>query len=246
VRTLDRLLEIIKKYENLPLQTEDGDDYTLKLMPAMSEADISASEKGLQLIYPPAIRDTLRYTRGFETSPIESIDFSGMDNYQDYQGLFLQCLGIAHDGFGNYWILDLSDPTFPSGCVYYVAHDPPVVIYQTSSLSHFVEEVLKMGHSPFGSEIDDVHEKFSRRVWRENPSVLSYEQCLDSSDMLLKNFAQNLDESWLICDLRNPEVGDGFSWGRFGPNTKVQRFGNHPVFAYQKRESWFSRLFGKK
>jgi len=40
-----------------------------------------------------------------------------------------------------------------------------------------------------------------------------------SENLELKNFAKQLDETWELIDLRSCAVGDGFSWGRYGPTT---------------------------
>ena len=76
--------------------------------------------------------------------------------------------------------------------------------------------------------------------------MLSYAQCIDSEDEDLVAFAQSLGNDFLICDLRNPRVGDGFSWGRYGPRTVLKRFGDKRIFAYQIRPSLWQRLFGKR
>ena len=82
-------------------------------------------------------------------------------------------------------------------------------------------------------------------MWQTNPGVLSYEQCFRSGDPILSAFARELDESFQIVDLRQAKPGDGFSWGRFGPNTQIERFGTHAMFAYKKPGSVISRLLGK-
>ena len=53
----------------------------------------------------------------------------------------------------------------------------------------------------------------------DNPGVLSFSRCIHSSDPDLKTFAESLDETWQFVDLRKPVIGDGFSWGRYGPKT---------------------------
>ena len=82
-------------------------------------------------------------------------------------------------------------------------------------------------------------------MWKTNPGVLSYEQCLRSVDPILSGFAHELDDSFQIIDLRGAKPGDGFSWGRYGPNTRIKRFRTHAVFAYQKPKSIISRLLGR-
>jgi len=58
---------------------------------------------------------------------------------------------------------------------------------------------------------------------------------MTSSDADLKTFAETLDESWHLIDLRSPKIGDGFSWGRYGAATVNKRFGEKRIFAYQKK-----------
>ena len=66
-----------------------------------------------------------------------------------------------------------------------------------------------------------------------------------SNDPILSAFARELDDSCRIIDLRRAKPGDGFSWGRYGPNTRLRRFGMRAVFAYQKRRGLVSRLLGR-
>ncbi|HKH58723.1 MAG TPA: hypothetical protein VKA20_09320, partial [Rubrobacter sp.] len=106
-------------------------------------------------------------------------------------------------------------------------------------------ELFRMFEPPHQSLIDDVHEDRLAHVWQTNPGVLSQEQCLRSEDPILSAFARELDESFQIIDLRLARPGDGFSWGRYGPKTQIQRFGTHAVFAYQKPKSIISRLLGR-
>jgi hypothetical protein len=141
--------------------------------------------------------------------------------------------------------VDLHPHSTRWGPIYFVCHDAPVILYQSDSLEGFLTELFRMFEPPHESLIDDVHEDRPARVWKTNPGVLSYEQCLRSEDPILSTFARELDESFRIVDLRRAKPGDGFSWGRFGPNTTIKRFGTHAVFAYQKSRSIFFRLLGR-
>jgi hypothetical protein len=120
-----------------------------------------------------------------------------------------------------------------------------VILYQSDSLEEFLTELFRMYAPPHQSLIDEVHEDRLARVWQTNPGVLSYEQCLRSGDPVLSAFSREIDESFQVIDLRGAKPGDGFSWGRYGPNTKIKRFGTHAVFAYQKPKSFVSRLLGR-
>ncbi|HEY6370038.1 MAG TPA: hypothetical protein VIX37_05635 [Candidatus Sulfotelmatobacter sp.] len=110
-----------------------------------------------------------------------------------------------------------------------------MIVYQTDNLLHFIQEVGRGGNSPRKSAVDDVWGRFSDLLWTDNPGVLSFSHCIRSDDQDIRAFAESLDETWLIIDLRKPVIGDGFSWGRYGPKTAVKRFGEKRIFAYQKR-----------
>jgi hypothetical protein len=75
--------------------------------------------------------------------------------------------------------------------------------------------------------------------------MMTHEQCLIAEDADIKEFAKSLDENYLLIDMRNPQIGDGFSWGRYGPKTVNKRFGEKRIFAYEIRKSFLQRLFRK-
>jgi hypothetical protein len=103
---------------------------------------------------------------------------------------------------------------------------------------HFVQEVVRFGNKPWKGEIDDVHEALSDRIWRENPGVFSFAECLAHTDPELRAFAEFLDESWEFIDLRHPKLGDGFSWGRYGPKTVNKKIRRERDFREAEEESW--------
>jgi hypothetical protein len=126
-----------------------------------------------------------------------------------------------------------------------VCHDAPVILYHSDSLEVFLTELFRIFEAPYESLIDEVHEDRPARVWKTNPGVLSYERCLRSEDPIFSAFARELDDTFRIVDLRSAKRGEGFSWGRYRPNTQIKRFRTHAVFAYQKPKSIISRLLGR-
>jgi hypothetical protein len=92
--------------------------------------------------------------------------------------------------------------------------------------------------------VDDVHEDRLFQVWRKNPGAHPQQECLQSRDADMRQFAAELDASFQIIDLRKSQVGSGFSWGRYGPKTVVRRFGTLSIFAYQEPPSLLQRIFG--
>lgn len=236
-------VEVIKMAQLKDLVNEDGDVVELVLLPPLSEMEIDEFANSLPCKLPEEIHTLLKYCRGFEGT-VDLVDFIGQDLSFGFETIFPHGLPIASDGFGNFWVVDLRPESTSWAPIYFCCHDAPIVVYQAASLSHFLQELFRMFTPPHESEIDDVHEDRIASIWAENPGVLSYETCLNSSDEILSDFAKELDESYQVVDLRNAKVGDGFSWGRYGPNTVIKRYGYLPIFAYQKK-SFFKRLFGR-
>src|SRR5215210_258385 len=237
-------LAIIRRAQAETLIDEDGNVVTLELFPGLSHAELQEFADRVPCPIPPEISELLGLCGGFYGT-IEQVDFTGRELMFELGPAFPHGLPIAHDGFGNFWVVDLHPDSARWGPIYFVCHDAPVILYQSDSLEGFLTELFRMFEPPHESLIDDVHEDRPARVWKTNPGVLSYEQCLRSEDPILSTFARELDESFRIVDLRRAKPGDGFSWGRFGPNTTIERFGTHAVFAYQKSGSIFSRLLGR-
>jgi SMI1 / KNR4 family (SUKH-1) len=236
-------LKIIRQAQADMLIGEDGQVVTLELLPGLSETELRDFARQVPCRIPPRITELLSVCRGFYGT-IEQVDFTGRDLIFEFEAAFPYGLPIAADGYGNFWVVDQHPRTVQWGPIYFVCHDAPVILYQADSLEQFLSELFRMFKPPYRSLVDDVHEDGLAHVWQTNPGVLSYEQCLQSGDPVLSAFARELDDSFQVIDLRRAKPGDGFSWGRYGPNTRVRRFGTHAVFAYQKPKGFLTRLFG--
>ncbi len=237
-------LEIIRQAQAATLTDEDGHVVSLELLPGLSHSELQDFAGQVPCRIPPEIMDLLRACRGFYGT-VEQVDFTGRDLMFEFEAAFPYGLPIAADGYGNFWVVDLHPDTARWGPIYFACHDAPVILYQADSLEQFLDELFRMFEPPHQSLINDVHEDRLAHVWQTNPGVLSYEQCHRSEDPILTDFARELDESFQIIDLRLAKPGDGFSWGRYGPETQINRFGAHAVFAYKKPQSVISRLLGR-
>jgi cell wall assembly regulator SMI1 len=238
-------LEIIRRAQAGTLIDEDGNAVTLELFPGLSDTDLQDFANRLPCRIPPEIAELLSACRGFYGT-VELVDFTGRDLMFEFEQVFPDGLPIAADGYGNFWVVDLHPDTTRWGPIYFACHDAPVILHQADSLEQFLSELFRMFEPPHQSLIDDVHEDRLAHVWRTNPGVLSYEQCLESEDPILSAFARELGHSFQIIDLRLAKPGDGFSWGRYGPRTQIRRFRTYAVFAYEKPKSVISRLFGRE
>jgi hypothetical protein len=237
-------LGIIRRAQARTLIDEDGNIVTLDLLPGLSRAEMRDFARRVPCLVPEEIVELLGACGGLE-GIIDQVDFAGRLATFEFEAAFPYGLPLATDGFGNFWIIDLHPNSWKWGPIYFVCHDAPVILYQSDTLSEFLIEMFRMVEPPHESLIDDVHEDRPARVWRTNPGVLSYEQCLRSEDPVLSAFAGELDDTFRVVDLRNARPGEGFSWGRYGPNTQIRRFHSHAVFAYQKPKSIVSRLLGR-
>jgi SMI1 / KNR4 family (SUKH-1) len=237
-------LGIIRRAQASTLIDEDGNLVTLELLPGLLRAELRDFDQRVPCRVPEEITELLAACGGVE-GVIDQVDFAGRLPTFEFETAFPHGLPLATDGFGNFWLVDLHPNSVRWGPIYFVCHDAPVILYQSDTLEEFLIELFRMLEPPHDSLIDDVHEDRQARVWRTNPGVLTHEQCLRSEDPVLSAFASELDDTFLIVDLRDARPGDGFSWGRYGPNTRIKRFRMHAVFAYQKQKSIVSRLLGR-
>jgi hypothetical protein len=237
--TMNPIINFLKQTEGTVFVNEDGYKDDFKLKQHLTEQELLAFEKSLPCALPDDMRELLRFARGFD-GVLDGVDFADSVGF-GLEEIFPHGRSLAADGYGNFWVVDLTRESKSFGPIFYACHDAPVIAYQTDSLLHFIREVVRFGNKPWKSEIDEVHETFTSRIWRENPCVLTFAQCLAAADADLKAFAESLDESWEFADLREPKLGDGYSWGRYGPKTLNRRYGDKKIFACQKKS--FGRRF---
>jgi cell wall assembly regulator SMI1 len=71
-----RAIDILKAAERTQFENEDGGIDELKLLPPLTDAEVSQLESRLPCPLPEDVRQLLSYCRGFE-GVLESIDSSG-------------------------------------------------------------------------------------------------------------------------------------------------------------------------
>lgn len=223
---------------------EDGEEDVLRLLPPATPQELAALEAGVPCPVPPSVRELLAFTRGFENGPLESVDFGGMPGGFGMEEVFPHALPLAHDGSGNYWIADLHPDSSDWAPIYFACHDPPVIAFQSNSLEDFITGILRLANPLHESDIDTVRVHVVMDIWAQNPGTIPVGAASTSQDEVLRAFAALLDDSYFIIDLRAATIGDGFSWGRYGPRTRLMRWGRHPIFAYQTKSRW-QRLLGR-
>lgn len=173
---MNSIIEFLKQTEGTVFVNEDGFRDEFKLRPPLTEKELLDFQASIPCPLPEEVRELLKFARGFD-GVLDGIEFADSSEVGQEE-IFPHARTIATDGFGNYWVVDLTPESKSFGPIFYACHDAPVIVFQTDSLLHFLQEVVRFGNKPRKSEIDDVHEALSDRIWRENPCVLSYAQCL--------------------------------------------------------------------
>lgn len=238
------LIDIIKHAQSNPLLDEDGEPIALDLLPGMSPGAIDEFAAQLPCPLPDHVRSLLQFCQGLEGTAADLVDFTGAGMSYAQPDLFPHGIPIASDGYGNFWVVDLMPASTDWAPIYFACHDAPVILFQSASLEQFLTALL-LTQDGEADVINDVHEDERFKVWRKNPGVQSHEACIQSPDPDIQAFARSLDPSFQFIDLRNPAIGFGFSWGRYGPDTVVRRHGTLPLFAYQRKGGLLRRLLGK-
>jgi hypothetical protein len=220
-------------------------DVSLEAEAGLSADEIGALAEELGVPLPGELRALLADASGID-GVLDAIDFTGRSLDVELSEVFPAGLPIAGDGFGNFWVLDLTPQDADVAPIFFACHDPPVVLYQSPTLGEFLHELFAMYVPPHVSAVDDVHEDRRFEVWRTNPGVVDHATALEG-DESLRTFAVACGERYEFVDLRTPEIGMGFSWGRYGPRTDVRRHGDERLFAYARPEQkpgLLRRLFG--
>lgn len=239
-------IECIENARRTTLSNEDGETVRIDLLPALAAGEIDGLEERVGLPLPEELRDLLGFCSGIEGA-LDGIDFAGRGMEFEQEDVFPNGLPIARDGFGNFWVLDLTPQTKSAAPVFFSCHDAPVVLYQSGDIASFLTEVFRMDTPPHKSLVDDVHADRLFEVWRRNPGVIDQAEAAVSPDPVVRGFAVGLPGHFKVVDLRAASPGMGFSWGRYGPKTEVRRCGHERIFGYGKpaaRRSFLSRLFG--
>jgi len=191
--------------------TEDGEEYKIKLKPGLSDQRID--KLAMDLPVPTDIRELLRFAGGFEFYTLDEITFYGGMGLEE---LFPRAVEVARDGAGNGWIVDI-DRNGHWGQVFFVCHDPAVVVLNSNDLTEFLQQLHEYGKNPAGSHLSRIQEQTIFEVWEKRPAFIDIQEARTSSDTVLSEFAAGMPDHFVVADARNQQIGYGFAWGKFGP-----------------------------
>ncbi|WP_224996862.1 SMI1/KNR4 family protein [Cesiribacter sp. SM1] len=235
--------EQLQSILNNEYESEDGDLYKVELLEGMTEEEIEAYKQQLPGQYLPIeIEELLRFSKGFEFSGLEEVRFDTFGPF-GFEEMFPRSVQLAGDGFGNFWILDI-DSKGKWNSVYYVCHDPAVVVKHSENLTEFIAHIDEFGKNGKESNLDIIHEKIVSDIWLEKIGIMEKNE----KDYNFSQVQGELPELFLVADLTNKPIQTGFSWGKSGPKTKIIRPGDEPIWIIEKRvkQGFLSKLFGGK
>ena len=241
-------LEQLKSILHEQYVSEDGDEYKVELKPGLTDQQIDE----LATLLPSGqishdIRELLKFASGFEFFGLDKITFDGVGHF-GFENVFPHSVQLAGDGFGNFWILDI-DGKGNWGNVFYVCHDPAVVVKCSDNLSEFIRHINEFGKLGEESNLDIIHEKIVMDIWDEgNGGFIDISLAKNSNDTTLKEFASQLADNFVIADLRNNPNKTGFAWGKFGPDIdNAVRYNHDLLWGFEKKakKGLLSKLFGR-
>ena len=232
------LPEIIRANVSRGVIDENGSALEMTLEPGLTDSEIATFEERIGFTLPETTRDLLRFTNGLTGGPLVALDFSSSSDYVgvDEENKFSpRTIGFAADGCGNHWGYALGPDATDLGPIFYFCHDAPVFLYQSPDLRHFLVEMFKLGEPSARSLIREVREDNIKNVWTTNPDLVPVVEARNSPDPVIADFARSLPDDWKLIDLRKPEIGDGFSWGRCREFKRHDRFA---IFGLDFRRPW--------
>ena len=224
-------------------ESEDEDLYTVELLDGMTDSEIESLKSQLPTnTLPNDIEELLRFSKGFEFYGLEEVRFDAFGHF-GFEEMFPYSIQLASDGFGNFWVLDI-DSKGNWNSVYYVCHDPAVIVKHSENLAEFIKHVDEFGQKGNQSNLDIIHEQTVMEIWNEKVGIMEKNE---------KNYDFNmvkveLPEMFLVADLTNQPIKTGFPWGKSGPNAKIIRLNDEPIWIVEKRvkQGFLARIFGGK
>lgn len=213
------------------------------VLPPANGDDVASLARRFPVPVPAELVRLLAVTTGARrTGALLDLDLTGGSHDVEASDLLPAGHPVAGDGSGNFWLLDLTPDTTETAPVFFLSHDPPVLLYQWPDLATFVAALL----DDAGAVAERAHEQ-ALRVYGSRPGALSYESAATRGDQALRELAHRLGDGWTYVDLRQRTEGDGLVWGRYGPRTRLARAGWERIFGYapylKPRRSW--RRFGR-
>ena len=203
-------------------------------MPGLPSIDVAELQKSLPSPLPDEIIELISYSAGFDISPNRSLRFTGVPGFS-FASLLPYSVALLGDGAGNFWAADINPLNGAWGPIFFVNHDPPVIVLQEVNVGSFISQLVAPNETSAEGGFDEVLARAVNRIWRADPWLVSADKARSCLDANLSAFVDQLPTNYCIADLRAKEIGSGFAWGRAGADAKVRRAGTALVFAIEQK-----------
>lgn len=239
-------LEIIEELKRSTFVDEDGEDYKLEFLNGLTDQQIeNLKQKFPNKHIPIELVEILKFTKGWDGYGPEMVYFDSISEF-GFTQLSKYSISLGTDGFGNYWILDLSEKG-ELGKVFFACHDPAVLIINSQNLNEHLNHLLEFYKNPINSPLISIDSNITLDVWKNDSNLISKSKYIKKNSEHI-NFINQFDgNEWTIADLRNGKNKDGFPWGKQGPNQIIQRHQTELIWIIQnKKKGFLANLFRKK
>src|SRR4029453_13382560 len=169
----------------------EGHGHTVELLPPATAEQLSRVEAAAPAPLPPDIREALGVATGLANGPLETFSLVDLEGF-GLEEAFPCPWSVAHDGFGNYWILDLLPDSTTWGPVFFACHDPPVIAWQSATLDDFLRDVIALWESPGRGPAGFGGDEGVPRIWRDHPDAVPAASATGGPDPLLRELAVSL------------------------------------------------------
>jgi len=225
--------------------TGDGKEFGIILREGLSDDQIdqlAARLPGARI--PREIRELLRFTSGFSFTGLDGISFDGVTQF-GFENIFPASVQLAGDGAGNFWVVDVS-PTGDWGPVFFVCHDPAVVIKQSEDLVEYLQQIDELGKKPDQSTLSVFLDRTMMRIHGQDNGFMDLASARSSPDLVLREFAAGLPDHFVVADLRDMPIQTGFAWGKYGPDIRrAVRHENEPLWGFESKGKKALRTAGR-
>lgn len=211
----------------------------------MAEEQIrQLSEKFPHNSIPKELDEILKVTKGWDGFGPEMVYFDSIDVF-GFTDLFPNSISLGTDGFGNYWVLDIS-PEGDLGKVFFVCHDPAVIVVNSQNLNEHLKHLLDFYKSPTESKLISIDNELTYNIWQNENNLISKTDFIKQNSEL-ELFVNKFErEEWTIADLRESKNRDGFPWGKQGSNQILERHPTELIWVMKnKKRGFFSKLFSR-
>lgn len=205
-------------------------DGTDSILPGLSPKDLSNLEQRLGGPLPSGVRELLREIGGYVLEDV-AIDFGDLTSCP-YAPFAPQVIPVIPNECGGMWFVDVAPNTGTWLRVLSVTHNPPVITFECESFTHLIERHVR-------GKLFDESLALARSTYDlDLNSGVSADELLESPDRDLRSFANSLDRTFRIVDLRSCPPPAGFiAFRSKRPEAEFRRYASELIFGVQEAPS---------